>query len=113
MSGLRQLALCYLTAASAFALLAGLGAHPDVERSGEALADLLALKVGQPVRDYAWHAGVALLDTPDVLSVQGQSDAQVRIALAPPGRDDGRDLAHYDRPPMSQARIIDTSRPDP
>jgi hypothetical protein len=113
MSGLKKLALCYLTAASAFALAAGLAAHPDIERRGKALTDLLALNVWHPVRDYAWRADIALLNAPDLLSGQVQSDARVRIALAPPGLDDGRDFAHFDPPPMPKVRIIDSPRFDP
>ena len=45
MSGLRQLALCYLTAASAFGLAAGLATHPDIAREGAALRDVVSLKV--------------------------------------------------------------------
>ena len=65
------------------------------------------------MREYAWHADVALLDAPDMLSGQAQSDARVRIALAPPSPNEERDLAHYDPPPVPPARIIDMSHPDP
>jgi lipoprotein-anchoring transpeptidase ErfK/SrfK len=99
MDTLRKLAVCYLVAAAAFALAAGLRAWPEVNAAAGRLADVFTVAIWQPAGGVLARAG-ALLDPP-------LSDARVVLALQPPGPAEERLLAHVEMAPRPQIHVAE------
>jgi lipoprotein-anchoring transpeptidase ErfK/SrfK len=91
MDALRKLAICYLVAAAAFALAAGLRAWPQVSTATDRLAGIFTTVLWQP-GGAALQRMAGLLDPP-------LSDARVVLKLTPPDPAEERLLARVDMAP--------------
>ena len=89
MSGLKNLALCYVATASVFTMAAGLSAHRTT------IAQLSA----------GLRAGVTMGLQEFGHADEGTSGLPARLDLAPPGPNDARDLAHSVLPPVPQKLV--------